>query len=131
MNFEKLLATFDMGVCADQVQREAVFELVLFFAAIDGVEAPEEENFIRQWIDASPWSSGVSKHDYRIIARNRVFKALETEDFEGFIKQRALSLNNCPSKNDTLDLLERLVAIDGYVHQLERQSLDYLKKLLN
>lgn len=130
MNFEKLLSTFDMGVCADQVQREAVFDLVLLFAAIDGDEAPQELSFISNWMEQSPWNSGISKKDFRIMAKQRVEAAVENTDFEGFIKQRATVLANSPAKEETVNLIEQLIAVDGRVDDAELKGLACLQKFL-
>ena len=130
MNFEKLLSTFDMGVCADQVQREAVFDLVMLFAAIDGEVAPQELTFITNWIDESPWNSDTSKADFRVTAKERVEEAINTNGVEGFIKQCASALVNSPAKDDTKALIERLIAVDGKVHQAESEGFAYLNRIL-
>lgn len=130
MNFEKLLSTFDMGICADQMQREAVFDLVMLFAAIDGEVAQQEETFIANWIDESPWNSGISTGDFQVIAKSRVEKAMEEDNVEGFIKHRAEILANTPAKDETKALLEQLIAVDGNIHQAESQGLAYLNRIL-
>lgn len=130
MNFEKLLSTFDMGVCADQVQREAVFDLVMLFAAIDGEVAQEEAAFITTWIDESPWDSGISTDDFKVMAKKRVEDAINSHDIEGFIKQRAGSLANTPAKEETKTLIERLIAVDGNIHEAESQGFAYLQRIL-
>ena len=130
MKFEKLLATFDMGVCADQVQREALLELVLLFVNIDGVESPEEVDFVADWLNQVPWNSDMTKQAFYTQAQSRVASALECGDVEAYIKQRASVLVNSPAKGDTLQLIEQLVSVDGHVDDKEQQGLAYLQKLL-
>lgn len=130
MNFEKLLSTFDMGVCADQVQREAVFDLVLLFAAIDGEIAPQELSFIANWIEKSPWNSDIPTSDFQVMATKRVKTAIEDGGVEGFIKQCAGSLANTPAKEETKILIEQLIAADGKVVEAESTGFAYLQKIL-
>lgn len=130
MNFEKLLAAFDMGICADQLQREALFDLALLFIEIDGVETPEELDFISKWINDSQWSSHLSKSDYREQALVKCKAAIEDKEVETFIKSRAAQLSNSPIKDQAIKLLEDIVLVDGELADDEAKALSFLKNYL-
>ncbi|NQZ09487.1 MAG: hypothetical protein HRT35_20225 [Algicola sp.] len=130
MNFEKLLAAFDMGICADQLQREALFDLALLFVEIDGVETPEELDFVSQWVDNSQWNSHMSKSDYRDQAIDKCKAAIQDKDVETFIKSRAMQLSNSPIKAQAIKLLEEIVLVDGELAEDEAKALSFLKNYL-
>lgn len=130
MNFDKLLAAFDTGVCADQLQREALFELALLFMDIDGVETQEELEFIDRWMKESEWNSHVSKADFKEQALVRVQEALANDGVEHFIHQKATSLVNSPAKEEAIKMVVELIAVDGELAETELKALGYLKRFL-
>lgn len=130
MNFEKLLATFDMGLCADQLQREALFDLALLFIEIDGVEAPEEIEFLDRWVAECEWNSPVDKAQFREQATKRVKAAIKHNNVEAFIKERAALLVNTPVKDKALELAEEIILVDGELAENEVQALNFLKNYL-
>ncbi len=130
MNFEKLLATFDMGLCADQLQREALFDLALLFVEIDGVETDEEKAFIQQWVDECEWNSPISKAEFRDQAIVRCKAAIKHGSVESFIKEKAALLANTPVKNCALALANDIAMADGELAEDEAKALGFLSKYL-
>jgi hypothetical protein len=130
VNFEKLLAAFDMGICADQIQREALFDLALLFVEIDGVETPEEVDFIQQWVDDSTWNSHLSKAEYRDQSALKCKEAIEKDDVDIFIKTKAALLSNSPVKAQAIKLVQEIVLVDGKLDEKEAKALHFLKNYL-
>lgn len=130
MNFEKLLATFDMGVCADQLQREALFDLALLFVEIDGVETDEELAFLDKWVEDCQWNSPQDKATFRDQAVARIKAAIKHNSVESFIKEKAALLANTPIKTSAIELAEEIVMVDGELDSNEANALKYLKKYL-
>ena len=130
MNFEKLLAAFDMGICADQIQREALLDLALLFVEIDGVETPEEKQFIERWVGQADWNSHLSKDEYVAQGVERCKAAIAEGSVEEFIRQRAAQLANSPVKFQAIDLVEDIVMVDGKLDSVEAQALKFLKDYL-
>jgi len=130
MNFEKLLATFDMGVCADQVQREALFDLAILFVEIDGIETPQEQDFIDQWVDKASWDSHLSKAQYREQAVARAKEALQTDHIDNYIKQKAAYLSHSSIKDQAVALVEDIVVADGELAEVEANAVKLLRDYL-
>lgn len=130
MNFEKMLATLDMGLCADQLQREALFDLALLFVEIDGVETEEELDFITQWVAQCEWNNPISKVDYQKQAAKRCKNAIKHNGVESFIKEKAALLVNTPVKDKALQLAEEIVMVDGELDDNEAKALALLKNYL-
>ena len=53
MKFENLLNYLDMGVCVEQLQREALVDLVVLFIEIDGVIDDAELAYTKKWFKNS------------------------------------------------------------------------------
>jgi hypothetical protein len=130
VNFEKLLAAFDTGICADQLQREALFELALLFIEIDGVETEEELLFIDKWVDDCEWNSHISKTDFRDQAHQRVKEVLANDEVEHFIHQKSTSLVNSPVSDQAIKLVVEIIAVDGELAEKELEALGFLKRFL-
>lgn len=130
MNFEKLLAAFDMGICADQIQREALFDLALLFIEIDGVQTSQELEFIQQWVDESNWNGHLSSAEYREQSLKRCQTAIKNNEVEHFIKDKATLLINSSIKGQAIQLAEDIVMVDGQLAEDEAKALKFLKNYL-
>tara|TARA_B110000240_G_C13289451_1_gene363635 strand:- start:207 stop:503 length:297 start_codon:yes stop_codon:yes gene_type:complete len=89
MKFDSFIQSIDMGHCQDQQQREAMFDLVLFLIAADGVITEQETQFMRQWLVTIEWSADVSKEEYYTTVLLKCYAAIKTNTVNDYLVHRA------------------------------------------
>lgn len=130
MRFENFLSALDMGQCEDQLQRQALFDLALLFVMIDGVVAEEETRFMRNWLDAIPWTGGQDKNTYYDNAVIKCQTAIDDQTIDDFIAHRARQLIDKALKQQALQLANDIAHVDGELDARELRAIEELKSQL-
>ncbi|BDX07933.1 TerB family tellurite resistance protein [Planctobacterium marinum] len=131
MRFDKFLRTLDMGDCEDQIQREALLEIAIFFMVVDGTVDAAEEEVIRNWLAEIEWNSDISVQDFYTNGMHKANNAIEQQDLEHFIAHRSSQLLDDDFKTNALKLADEIASADGIIDDKEKVALDILKSYLN
>jgi len=127
MNFEKLLNNFDMGVCVDQLQREALVDLVLLFVEIDGVVEDKEMEYTFEWVSSLVWTGDLSPIDYVKNVSLTARDAIETDRIEEFISHRCKHIIDSPAKSLAIELAKGVSMSDGHLDAKEAIAIKFLE----
>lgn len=127
MNFEKLLNNFDMGVCVDQLQREALVDLVLLFVEIDGVVEDKEMEYTFEWVSSLVWSNETSPINYVKQISLAARDAIETDRIEEYIRHRCKNIIDSPAQNLAVELAKGVSMSDGHLDPKEAHALKFLE----
>jgi len=130
MNFEKLLNNFDMGVCVDQLQREALVDLVLLFIEIDGVVEDSEMAYAFDWVSSLQWDNPVTPIDYVKSNLVNARAAIESNDVDEFILHRCKHIIDSPAKILAMELATGVSLSDGHLDEREAAAIKFLSKSL-
>ena len=130
MNFEKLLNNFDMGVCVDQLQREALVDLVLLFVEIDGVVEDKEMEYTFEWVSSLKWKGEMSPVDYVKSVSVAARDAIETNRIEEFIRHRCKHIIDSPAKSLAIELAKGVSMSDGHLDPREEKAIEFLEGCL-
>ena len=130
MRFESFIQALDMGQCEDQLQRQALFDLALFFVMIDGEIADSETRFMQDWLNQIPWTSDVSKSEYYSTCMEKCQAALNDDDIEAFIAHRAKQLVDAGIKAQALKLANDIANVDGRLDEKEAHAIKLLTDML-
>lgn len=130
MNFEKLLNNFDMGVCVDQLQREALVDLVLLFVEIDGVVEDKEMEYTFNWVSSLIWNNETSPIDYVKAGSLTARAAIEGDEIEDFIRHRCKHIIDSPAKALALELAKGVSLSDGHLDEREAKAIAFLAECL-
>ena len=127
MNFEKLLHHFDMGVCVDQQQREALVDLVILFVKIDGVIDDKELEYTTNWLKTLTWNSAQDTDSYLLETSEKCQTAITSNQVEDFIRHRASHIIDAKAQAQAIKLAEGVAMADGVLAPVEEQAISYLK----
>ncbi len=127
MNFEKLLNHFDMGVCVDQQQREALVDLVILFVEIDGVVDDREMQYTKNWLESLTWTSTLSPADYLQETSSKCQAAISENQVEDFIRHRAIHIVDHKAQQQAIQLAQGVAMSDGEIAPVEQQAINFLK----
>ncbi|NRA53382.1 MAG: TerB family tellurite resistance protein [Gammaproteobacteria bacterium] len=127
MNFEKLLSNFDMGVCVDQQQREALVDLVILFVEIDGIVDQREMQYTQNWLESLIWTSTQSPADYLKEISVKCQTAIANNQVEDFIRHRASHIIDPKAQHEAVKLAEGVALADEELADVEEQALTFLK----
>jgi uncharacterized tellurite resistance protein B-like protein len=128
MNFEKLLNHFDMGVCVDQQQREALVDLVILFVEIDGVVDERELKFTQNWLESLTWTSSQSPASYLKEVSLKCKTAINSNQVNDFIRHRASHIIDRSAQEQAIKLAEGVAMADGELAAVEQQAIEFLKQ---
>lgn len=126
MNFENLLNNFDMGVCVDQLQREALVDLVLLFVEIDGVVEDKEMQYTFDWVSSIKWDNPTSPVNYVKENLLTARAAIEAGEIEDFIRHRCKHIIDSPAKSLAVELAKGVSMSDGHLDSSEAKAIDFL-----
>lgn len=127
MNFEKLLNNFDMGVCVDQLQREALVDLVLLFVEIDGVVDDKEMQYTFEWVSSLAWTGDMSPIEYVKSISEAARDAIETNRIEEYIRHRSKHIIDSPAKSLAVELAKGVSLSDGHLDPKEEKAIKFLE----
>lgn len=130
MNFEKLLNNFDMGICVDQLQREALVDLVLLFVEIDGVVDDKEMEYTLNWVSSLVWHNDISPLDYIQANLSQARVAIEAKTVEDYIRHRCKHIVDSPAKSLAIELAKGVSMADGHLDQSEEKAISFLQRCL-
>lgn len=130
MKFDKFIQALDMGLCQDQLQRQAVFDLVLFLIVADGVITEEETQLMQQWLDTLEWTNEQSKSDYYRSTILKCYAAIKSNTVEDFLSHRAKLLIEPELKQQAMQLVRDMAVADGELDPTEKYAIDVLSGLL-
>jgi uncharacterized tellurite resistance protein B-like protein len=131
MKFENLLNNFDMGLCADQLQREALVDLVVLFIEIDGVVDESEMNYLQKWLNNLTWTSNTPTETYLTDISVKCKNAIANAQIEDFIRHRTQHLLDEPVRQQAINLAEEVALVDGVLHHKEKAAINFLKQCLS
>jgi uncharacterized tellurite resistance protein B-like protein len=126
MKFDSFIQSIDMGHCQDQQQREAMFDLVLFLIAADGVITEQETQFMRQWLATIEWSADVSKEEYYTTVLLKCYAAIKTNKVNDYLVHRAKLLIDSDMKQQAMKLVRQVAMADGNLDDTEQQAINVL-----
>lgn len=127
MNFENLLHHFDMGVCVDQQQREALVDLIILFVELDGVVDDKEMEFANDWLKTLSWNSAQDTDSYLQQTSVKCQVAIATHQIEDFIRHRASLIIDSKAQAQAIKLTSGVALADGVLAPIEEQAIKYLK----
>jgi len=130
MKFDLFLKSMDMGHCHDQKRREALFDLVLFLVAADGVITEQESEFMHKWLNTIEWNADVSKEEYYTTTLLKCYAAIKTDTVEDYLTHRAKLLIDEDMKQQAMRLVREVALTDGELDAAEQQAIDLLSELL-
>jgi uncharacterized tellurite resistance protein B-like protein len=130
MKFDAFIQSIDMGHCQDQQQREALFDLVLFLIAADGVITEQETQFMRQWLGTIEWSAKVSKEEYYTTTLLKCYAAIKTNTVDDYLSHRAKLLIDNDMKQQAMQLVREVAMADGELDIAEQHAIKLLSELL-
>lgn len=130
MKFEKFINALDMGYCHDQKQREAIFDLVLYVMAADGMITEDESNFMHQWLQTIEWHAQIDKEEYYTVTLLKCYAAIKNNSVDDFLSHRAKLLIDTDVKQQAMDLVRKVAMVDGDLDKSEQQAIDLLSDLL-
>jgi uncharacterized tellurite resistance protein B-like protein len=130
MKFDSLIQSIDMGHCQDQQQREALFDLILFLIAADGVITEKESEFIRNWLSTIEWSASVTKEEYYSSALLKCYAAIKTKTADDYLTHRAKLLIDSDIKQQAMKLVREVAVADGELDEVEQQVINLLSEVL-
>lgn len=130
MKFDLFLKSMDMGHCHDQKQREALFDLVLFLMAADGVITEPESEFMHKWLDSIEWNADVSKEEYYTTTLLKCYAAIKTDTVDDYLTHRAKLLIDDNMKQQAMQLVREVAIADNQLDAAEQQAIDLLSELL-
>lgn len=130
MNFEKLLNHFDMGVCVDQLQREALVDLVLLFVEMDGVVDDQEMEYTLNWVSSLIWHNDISPLTYIETNLLQARAAIEGNTVEDYISHRCKHIIDSPAKSLAIELAKGVSLADGHLDITEEKALIILQRCL-
>ena len=127
MNFESLLNNFDMGVCVDQLQREALIDFVVLFVEIDGVVEDKEMEYTLNWVSSLIWTGECSPLEYVTSTSKVAREAIEAGLVEDFIRHRSKLIVDSPAKSLAVELAKGVALSDGHLDETEEKAITFLK----
>jgi uncharacterized tellurite resistance protein B-like protein len=130
MKFDSLIQSIDMGHCQDQQQREALFDLVLFLIAVDGVITEKESEFLRNWLSTIEWSASVTKQEYYTSTLLKCYAAIKTNTADDYLTHRAKLLIDNDIKQQAMRLVREVAVADGELDDAEQQVINLLSEVL-
>lgn len=130
MRFDKFLRTLDMGDCEDQLQREALLEIAIFFMVVDGAVDTAEEEVVKKWLSELEWNSDFAVRDFYSKAMQKAKNAIEQQDIEHFIAHRCSQLLDTEFKTNALKLANEIASADGVLDHREKAALELLNNYL-
>jgi uncharacterized tellurite resistance protein B-like protein len=130
MRFDRFIQTLDMGKCEDQLQRQALFDLVLFLVVVDGVITDSEADFMHKWLETLEWNSVITKDDYYNTTLIKCYDAIEKNTAEDFLTHRAKQLVDLEIKKEAMKLVRDIASVDGELDKSEKKSIAILSELL-
>lgn len=130
MRFASFIEALDMGRCEDQLQRQALLELIVLFVHIDGVVTEEETRFMHQWVADIPWSGEVDRDVYLSETEEKVENAILLGEVDDYIAHRARQLIDQSIKDQALELAEAISHADGELAEQEAKAIEQLRQLL-
>ncbi|MFT4941052.1 MAG: putative tellurite resistance protein B-like protein [Paraglaciecola sp.] len=130
MRFDRFIQTLDMGKCEDQLQRQALFDLVLFLVVVDGVITDSEADFMHKWLETLEWNSVITKDDYYNTTLIKCYDAIEKNTAEDFLTHRAKQLVDQEIKKEAMKLVRDIASVDGELDKSEKKSIAILSELL-
>lgn len=130
MKFDSLIQSIDMGHCQDQQQREALFDLVLFLIAVDGVITEKESEFLRNWLSTIEWSASVTKQEYYTSTLLKCYAAIKTNTADDYLTHRAKLLIDNDIKQQAMKLVREVAVADGELDDAEQQVINLLSEVL-
>ena len=130
MKFDSLIQSIDMGHCQDQQQREALFDLVLFLIAADGVITEKESEFLRNWLSTIEWSASVTKEEYYTSTLLKCYAAIKTNTADDYLTHRAKLLIDNDIKQQAMKLVREVAVADGELDEVEQQVINLLSEVL-
>jgi uncharacterized tellurite resistance protein B-like protein len=130
MKFDSLIQSIDMGHCQDQQQREALFDLVLFLIAADGVITEKESEFLRNWLSTIEWSASVTKQEYYTSTLLKCYAAIKTDTADDYLTHRAKLLIDNDIKQQAMKLVREVAVADGELDDAEQQVINLLSEVL-
>ena len=130
MKFDSFIQSLDMGHCQDQQQRQALFDLVLFLIAADGVITEHETQFMRNWLDSLEWTGDVGKDEYYTTTLLKCYAAIKTNTVDDFLTHRAHLLIDNDMKQQAMKLVRDVALADGELDKAEQQAINLLSAVL-
>jgi uncharacterized tellurite resistance protein B-like protein len=130
MKFDSFIQSIDMGHCQDQQQREALFDLVLFLIAADGVITEQETQFMRNWLDTIEWTADVTKEEYYTTTLLKCYAAIKTNTIDDYLTHRAKLLIDKDMKQQAMKLVREVAIADGELDDAEQQAINLLSDVL-
>jgi uncharacterized tellurite resistance protein B-like protein len=130
MKFDSFIQSIDMGHCQDQQQREALFDLVLFLIAADGVITEQETQFMRNWLDTIEWNADVTKEEYYTTTLLKCYAAIKTNTIDDYLTHRAKLLIDKDMKQQAMKLVREVAIADGELDDAEQQAINLLSDVL-
>jgi len=127
MKFENLLNYLDMGVCVEQLQREALVDLVVLFIEIDGVIDDAELAYTKKWLKTLTWTSQMCTDTYLHDVSEKCKYAIKHNQVNDFILQRSHNIHDKPLQSEAIKLAEGVSLADGVLSQIEEQAIEFLK----
>jgi len=130
MKFDSFIKSMDMGHCHDQKQREALFDLVLFLIAADGVITEQESEFMHKWLATIEWSADVSKEEYYTTTLLKCYAAIKTNTVNDYLIHRAKLLIDDNMKQQAMQLVRGVAIADGELDASEQHAINVLSEFL-
>ena len=130
MKFDAFRQSMDMGHCQDQQQRQALFDLVLFLIAADGVITEQETQFMQKWLATIEWSGDVSKEEYYTTTLLKCYAAIKTNTVDDYLSHRARLLIDKDMKQQAMKLVRDVAIADGELDAAEQQAINLLSEIL-
>ncbi|WP_299071612.1 TerB family tellurite resistance protein [uncultured Paraglaciecola sp.] len=130
MKFDLFIQSIDMGHCPDQIQRQALFDLVLFLIVSDGVISEHETDFMQNWLDSIEWSADVCKEEYYTSTLLKCYAAIKTHTVSDFLLHRAKLLVDFHMKQQAMTLVRSVAIADGELDEAEQQVINLLSDVL-
>jgi len=127
MKFENLLNYLDMGVCVEQMQREALVDLVVLFIVIDGVIDDAELAYTKKWLKSLTWTSQMCTDTYLHEVSSKCKNAIIHNQVNDFILQRTQSIHDKPLQLEAIKLAKGVSLADGVLSPIEEQAIEFLR----
>jgi len=128
MKFEDLLNYLDMGVCVEQMQREALVDLVVLFIEIDGVVDEQELAYTKKWLSQLTWTSKICTDSYLKDISIKCKEAMKNDMVNDFISQRAKHIHDRSLQQQAIKLAQGVAKADGEVSPVEAKAIEFLTR---
>ncbi|SFC61096.1 hypothetical protein [Pseudoalteromonas denitrificans] len=127
MKFENLLNYLDTGVCVEQVQQEALIDLVVLFTKIDDALDDSEFISVKKYLNKLSCESKIYNEVYIHDIKLKCSDIIKDKQINEFIFQRAQNIHDETIKEQTVKLIKSTLLTEHLISPLKKQSFEFLQ----